>query len=273
MKTGWMGILIWKNLEATFNHETHEKEAEPLFFWVQDYCPWHDFLAHIFPFVCFVVPTLDSHMQVQDIHSQCLIRSTALSGYYTERLIAPLEVIRVLNDAGVRFLLVGLHGIGGWMRKPRATEDVDVLVASRGHKKAVKALLEAFPYLEAQDQDVVTRLRDPESDVVKIDLIKPNQPLFREVIKHGHPVTSGGLTYSIPTLEAALAMKFAPMISLNRAEAERYQDAHDFMYMISSNPEIDLRQLEKLGTLVYPSGGKEILEMVRKVRAGEKLAL
>jgi predicted nucleotidyltransferase len=210
-------------------------------------------------------------MPVQDIHSQCLIRSTALSGYYMERLIAPLEVIRVLNDAGVRFLLVGLHGIGGWMRKPRATEDVDVLVANRGHKKAVKALLEAFPYLEAQDEDVVTRLRDPESDVVKIDLIKPNQPLFREVLKHGHPVTVGGQTYNIPTLEAALAMKFAPMISLNRAEEDRHQDAHDFMYMIKANAEIDLPQLEALGALVYPSGGKEVLELVRKVRNGEKL--
>ncbi len=190
-----------------------------------------------------------------------------------ERFIPPLEVIRVLNDVGVRFLLVGLHGIGGWMRKPRATEDVDVLVASRGHKKAVKALLEAFPYLEVQDEDVVTRLRDPESSVVMIDLIKPNQPLFREVLKHGQPVTSCGQTYSIPTLEAALAMKFAPMISLNRAEADRHQDAHDFMYMIKMNPEIDMGQLQKLGDLVYHNGGKELLEMVRKVRAGEKLPI
>jgi hypothetical protein len=159
------------------------------------------------------------------------------------------------------------------MRKHRANEDVDILVASRGHKKAAKALLEAFPYLEVQDEDVVTRLRDLESAVVMIDLIKPNQPLFREILKHGHPVTSGGQTYQIPTLEAALAMKFAPMISLNRAEADRYQDAHDFMYMVSSNSEIDLAQLEKFGALVYASGGKEIVEMVRKVRNGEKLSL
>ena len=63
------------------------------------------------------------------------------------------------------------------------------------------------------------------------------------------------------------------MISLNRAEADRYQDAHDFMYMVSSNSEIDLAQLEKFGALVYASGGKEIVEMVREVRNGEKLSL
>ncbi len=66
---------------------------------------------------------------------------------------SPEAGIRVLNDVGVRFLLVGLHGIGGWMRKPRATDDVDVLVATRNHKKAVKVLLEAFPYLEAEDHE------------------------------------------------------------------------------------------------------------------------
>jgi hypothetical protein len=212
-------------------------------------------------------------MQVQDIHSQCLMRSTALSGYYMERLVPPLEVIRVLNEVGVRFLLVGLHGIGGWMRKPRATDDVDVLVATRSHKKAVQALAKAFPYLEVEDHDVVTRLRDPESNVVMIDVIKPNQPLFREVIKHAHPVTSGGQTYSIPTLEAALAMKFAPLISLNRADEDRHLDAHDFMAIIKSNPEIDLHQLAGFGDLIYNGGGAEIVEAVRKVRAGEKLVI
>jgi hypothetical protein len=212
-------------------------------------------------------------MTVKDIHSISLATSTALSDYYVPNFIPPLEVIRVLNVVGVRFMLVGAHGIGGWMQKPRTTQDVDVLVAARGHKKAVNALLAAFPDLVAEDNEVVTRLRDPDTNLVRIDVMKPNQPLFREVIKHMHPVTSEGQTYNIPTLEAALAMKFAPMISLNRADEDRYQDAHDFMYIIKSNPEIDLQQLAAFGKLVYPSGDAEIVELVRKVRAGEKLIL
>jgi hypothetical protein len=190
-----------------------------------------------------------------------------------KKLIPPLEVVRVLNEAGVRFMLVGLHGIGGWMRKPRATDDVDVLVATRWHKKAVAVLQAAFPHLEVEDHEVVTRMRDPESQVVFIDVMRPNQPLFREVIKHAHPVASEGQTYNIPTLEAALAMKFAPMVSLNRADEYRHQDAHDFISIIKSNPDIDLQQLAAFGDLVYNGGGSEIVELVRKVRAGEKLIL
>jgi hypothetical protein len=71
----------------------------------------------------------------------------------------------------------------------------------------------------------------------------------------------------------ALAMKFAPMISLNRADEKKLIDASDFIVIVKSNPEIDLEKLAQLGDLVYPGGGAEIIEKVRQVRAGEKLHL
>ncbi len=212
-------------------------------------------------------------MAVQDIHARSLAKSTFLSGYYMPKQIAPLDVIRVLNAAGVRFMLVGAHGLGGWLRKPRATEDVDVLVGYRQEKKAARALLTAFPHLQADEHEVVIRLRDPETGDVVIDVMKPNQQLFREGLKNTHTVESEGVVYKIPSLEMALAMKFAPMISLNRADKDKLQDAHDFMYMIDSNPDINLEKLTELGDLVYPGGGAEIVEKVRQVRAGEKLKL
>jgi hypothetical protein len=66
---------------------------------------------------------------------------------------------------------------------------------------------------------------------------------------------------------------FAPMVSPHRAHKDKLQDAHDFMYMIDANPDIDLETLAELGDLVYPEGGKELVEKVRQVRAGEKLNL
>jgi hypothetical protein len=212
-------------------------------------------------------------VQARDVHAQSLATSSALSEYYVPNLITPLEVIRVLNAAKVRFMLLGAHGIGGWMGKPRATEDVDVLVASRGHKKAVAALLAAFPHLQADDHEGVTRFRDPETGTVVIDVMKTNQTLYRDALKHAHSVESGGQTYSIPSLELALTTKFAAMISLTRADRDKFQDARDFMYIVDSNPDIDLEKLHALGQLVYNGGGDELVENVRKVRAGEKLSL
>src|SRR4051812_3264233 len=140
-------------------------------------------------------------MKVQDVHRWSLTTSTALAGYYVKGFISPLDVIRVLRAAGVRFMLIGAHALGGWTGTPRATLDVDVLVGIRGYKKAVKALLAAFPHLEAKGEEVVTRFRDPESDKVVIDVVKPNQPLYRVGLKHTHTVEVEGETYEIPSLE------------------------------------------------------------------------
>jgi hypothetical protein len=209
----------------------------------------------------------------RDIHVQSLATSSALSDLYVPNLIPPLEVIRVLNAAQVRFMLLGVHGLGGWTREPRATQDVDVLVASRGHKKALRALLTAFPYLQAEDHEVVTRLRDPETGTIIIDLMKPNQPLYRDALKHTHPVESGGHKYLVPSLEMALAMKFSAMISLTRSEEKKHYDAGDFIRMVKANLDIDLEKLHALGQLVYNGGGEEIVEKVRQVRAGERMTL
>jgi hypothetical protein len=212
-------------------------------------------------------------MAVQDVHAYSLEKATLLSSFQVARAISPSDVIAVLQGAGISFVLVGAYGLSGWIKKPRATEDVDVIVAAKHHKKAVKALLASFPHLEADDHQVVTRLRDRETKDVAIDVMRPNQQLFREIFKHTQTVVSEGQTYRIPSLEMALAMKFAPMISLHRKDADKLLDAHDFIYMVQANPDIDLEKLAQLGDLVYPGGGQEIVEKVRQVRAGEKLKL
>lgn len=210
---------------------------------------------------------------MNDVHASSLSTSTALSEYYVSNLIPPNEVIRVLDDANVRFVLVGAHGLGGWIKKPRATEDVDILVGVRGHKKAVRSLLAAFPHLQAEDHEVVTRLRDPANGKVVIDVMKANQPLYRDALKHTRRVAAGDQNYEIPSLELALAMKFAALISLTRDDIDKIQDYHDFAAMIRHNPVIDLEKLNALGQLVYNGGGDEVLEKVRQVRAGEQIKL
>ncbi|HEY7329519.1 MAG TPA: hypothetical protein VH592_17910 [Gemmataceae bacterium] len=208
-----------------------------------------------------------------DIHAQSLATSSALSEYYVPNLITPLEVIRVLNAAKVRFMLLGAHGLSGWTGEPRATKDVDVLVAARSHKKAVRALLAVFTHLQAEEHEVVTRLRDPETRDVVLDVMKSNQPLYHDALKHTHPVESSGQKYLVPSLEMALAMKFSAMISLTRGDDKKHFDAGDFIRMVKVNPAINLVKLHTLGELVYNGGGDELVEKVRQVRAGEKLVL
>lgn len=212
-------------------------------------------------------------MVVQAAHEKCLAKSAILSRYQMPQVIPLEDVIRVLNNAKVRFVLVGAHGLAGWRNKPRATEDVDVVVAQAHLKKAVKALENAFPKLESVDLPVVIRMRDRQSHDVLVDVMKPVQQPYVEVFKHTHTTTIEGQKVRIPTLEMALVMKFSAMTSLYRADKDKFLDAHDFMYMVDTNANCNEAVLSEIASLIYPDGGKDVVEMVRKVRAGEKLVL
>lgn len=217
--------------------------------------------------------SLNMSVQARDIHAQSLATSSALSAYYIPHFIPPLDVFRVLNAVNVRFLLVGIHALGGWMREPRTTPAVDILVGLRLSRRVVRVLLASFPLLRAEEHDDQTRLRDAETGQVLIEVMKANQPLYRAAFRHGHAVNWENQDYQIPSLELALTMKFAAMISATRDYADKHFDAHDFLCMVQSNADIDQRKVHALGQLVYNGGGDEIVEKVRKVRAGEKLTL
>lgn len=217
-------------------------------------------------------------MAVLDIHEQRMRRSAEIARFQMElqlgkRFLSPLDVIRVLNREKISFVLVGAYGLSGWRTQARATEDVDVVVAARQVAKAVRVLTKAFPHLESDDAEVVVRLRDKDTKEVAIDVMKPLQPPYHAIFKHTMKVTAGKESYRVPTLEMALTCKFAPMISLMRVDEKKLQDAADFIDMVKKNADIDVELLGKLGDLVYNGGGKEIVELVRKVRAGEKLQL
>lgn len=217
-------------------------------------------------------------MAVLEIHEHHLRRSADIARFQMEvqmekRFLSPLDVIRVLNREKISFVLVGAYGLSGWRTQARATEDVDVVVAAKQVAKAVRALTKAFPFLEPENIEVVVRLRDKESRQVAIDVMKPVQPPNRDIFKHTKKVTAGKEWYRVPRLEMALTCKFAPRISLMRVDEKKLQDAADFVDMVKKHADIDLESLESLGDLVYKGGGKEIVEMVRKVRAGEKLNL
>jgi hypothetical protein len=212
-------------------------------------------------------------MTVQEIHDRYVTKAALLSSIQVAKLIPPLEVIRALNGAKVSFVLVGAYGLAGWLKESRATEDVDVVVATRQVQKAVKVLVAAFPHLEPVELPVVIRLRERGTLDVVIDVMKPAQQPYREIFHNTHLVTSAKQKYRVPTLEMAIAMKFSAMTSLYRADKDKFQDAHDFILLVENNQEIDREKLSELASLIYPEGGKDVLELVRKVLAGEKLVI
>jgi hypothetical protein len=210
-------------------------------------------------------------MLLTETHQWNLEKASQLSRLQVDQAIAVIDVIRVLNRAKISFVLVGAYGIAGWMKKPRATEDVDVVVTAKHVKKAVRELVAAFPELEPEDHEVVVRLRWRSTKNVAIDVMKPIQPPYMEIFKHTTKVELEDEVYRIPTLEMAIACKFAPLVSLSRSETDKQIDAFDFRRMIDANADIDLKSLEKIGETIFPGGGKELVDKVAQVREGKRL--
>ena len=228
---------------------------------------WDPDLAHEVP-VTAIAPGTETK-----VHLQNLAISTALSRHYVKHFITPEAVIDVLNAAGVRFMLAGAHAIGGWTNEPRTTQDVDVLVATRHVKAAVKAIQAAFPRLVFRDNPVVARFADPQTRKIVLDVMKANQPLFKDAMRFTRRIETPKRSYYIPNLEFALAMKFGAMVSPRRELEKKHFDIGDFIRMVKANPVIDLTMLAKLGERVYASGGAEAVDLVRRIRAGEPITL
>jgi hypothetical protein len=184
--------------------------------------------------------------------------------------VEPNELIQVLNEAKIKFVLMGQHGISGWLSEPRATRDVDVVVQKRYFSKAVRAIQAAWPELVVKEFPVVTRFLDPANNEPVIDVMRPHD-LYAEAFKNCIRV---GKTHDVPNVEMALAAKFAAMVSRNREIPKKLSDASDFTQIVLRNyGKIDFERLRQLGDAVYADGGKELCRFVEDVKAGRMLRL
>jgi hypothetical protein len=209
-------------------------------------------------------------------HGRALDTSSVLTGYYYEmygpgkNMVSPKKVVELLHRAKIKFVLMGTHGIGGWRTQPRATQDVDVLVARRDHAKAVRVLAENFPRLTVKDTPVVTRFMDPTIDAPVIDLMKPVFDVLKLAFRYS---IRAAATHRIPDLEMALVSKFAAMVSPYREYDKKLIDGGDFVNIVKHHhPKIDIAKLKRLARRVYKRGDTEIAKMVDDIRAGRKIA-
>lgn len=206
-----------------------------------------------------------------DSHAEYLAKAEQLSRIQVKGMLGPLDVIRVLQREKISFVLVGAYGLVGWRKRARATEDVDLVVALKQVKKAVRVLQAAFADLDAEEHEVVVRLRNRQTGTVVIDVMKPIQPPYVDIFKYTHKVVEEGIEYRVPSVEFALATKFAALISLSRMDEDKYLDAHDFALISKVNPDVDFDVLAAIGDSIFPGGGKEIVEKVEQARAGQRL--
>lgn len=192
------------------------------------------------------------------------------------------QILRTLNAKKIPFVLTGAHGIGGWTGRPRATQDVDILVkGGRNYTRAVNAIRALYPELEVRRFADVTGFFIPGEKESVIDITCPHRADLEETLATAVVVENPaqGLRYRIPSLEAALANKYGAMLTPTRELRRRRQDILDFEWMVihsldEGRQPIDLGKLAALGEKVWPGGGREeVLRLVEQVKAGKPINL
>jgi hypothetical protein len=67
---------------------------------------------------------------VLEVHEQNIEKAALLSRYQVTMAIPPLDVIQVLREQQIRFVLIGDYALAAWTKKPRATETIEIVVAA-----------------------------------------------------------------------------------------------------------------------------------------------
>ena len=134
---------------------------------------------------------------------------------------------------------------------------------------AVAAILQRWPQLEIRDSPIVVRFVDPgethggQTPQVVIDIMLPNDDCQLSILNDCvriDPATG----HRLPTREAAMAAKYSAIVSPYREWTKKNYDAGDLRSMILTGPEsIDRDEAHRLGELIFPGGGDELLEFIQ----------
>ena len=206
-----------------------------------------------------------------------LQKSYEVSSQQIDDVVNPLEVVALLESEKVSYVLIGGHMLSYYTGMPRATADVDLIIDGVDFERTSMLIREAYTQLEHHDRiNHVTYdsqkpgAKDPE----RIDLVKDSFPLFKTVVRdHCVTVSAKNHTLKVPTLEAAIALKFAASISPNRGDENRPVDNADLLNLIRTSKKFDKKALTVLGEQIYPGGGKELESVVADVVKGKAINL
>lgn len=211
-------------------------------------------------------------------HVSNLTKSFELSSQQVGDAIDPLEVAAVFEKEKLSYVLIGGHLMSFYTGIARATVDVDFIVGGKDFQKATKLIKSHYDQL-SENNKVHHVTYDSKSsktiDRERIDLVKDTFSLFSAVVnRYSITLRAGKESIKVPTIEAAIALKFAACISPYRGDDDKPVDQSDLMKLIKSRSEKpDERKLKELGDLIYSGGGKELIVVVDDVIAGKRINL
>ncbi|MCF6317979.1 MAG: hypothetical protein L3J83_01695 [Proteobacteria bacterium] len=202
-----------------------------------------------------------------------LYKSHQLSKQVIDNVINPLEIIELFEKNGLKYALIGGHMLAYYTNNPRATVDVDFIIAGGDFKKALKIISNHYSQLLRNDKThhvTFDTIHGKNFDPERIDLIPDDFPLFKKVLKS---LSLTKLKIKIPDIEAAITLKFAASISPNRSESDKLIDQSDLIDLVNISHQLNENKLISLADSIYTGGGSELMQLISDIKKGEPISL
>lgn len=206
-------------------------------------------------------------------HVDCMMQSAQFTKMSVAEFVSPRRIISVLRRARVPLVLVGHYGFDGWLQETRQCQIVEIIIRPRSGCTTLRLLTAAFSSLAWQGVGSRFDFLHKKSAKRLISIQLAEEPLELATFDQSLRVfLTPSLTYRIPSLEMALALRFASMTQLPWC-AEKYYHAAQFVRMAKINLDVDWKRLRSVGDLIGPSQGRKLVRKVRDLHAGKRFQL
>jgi hypothetical protein len=178
----------------------------------------------------------------------------------------PVGVGRILMDANIPSVMIGGLVVGCHTGRPRATQDLDVIVDSKNLTAAVMKKLGAAvgsKRLEKHPSFISFIKKTIVGDREVLDLITSKAGSYGLAFENTIQFTIDGVEFHIPSVEMMIVLKYTAAVNPVRQKAKQAQDWADIYAMLDANPGFGTYNTGYLADLVVPGWGEDLLNKIR----------
>jgi hypothetical protein len=154
--------------------------------------------------------------------------------------------------------------MAGWIQRPGVERSFDFFVRSEHLAKAAQAMEKAIPGLSVVDGLLRKRLVIRDSKQTVANLIRPVQSPECQIFDNASRLRIGGEICFVPSLEMALAIKFAAMNSIYRPGVDQMLDAYEFALIVKHQTRVDEAKLRQLVSPLFRGAAKSVCQKIKQ---------
>ena len=151
------------------------------------------------------------------------------------QLDALLDLSRQLRSKGIRYALIGGIAVGIRSDTPRATDDIDIAVATSSTRRDVISALEAAAFELTGEYEHSVNLRHPSGEPVQVAF----DPFFDDMVDRAEALDVGGVPISVVTHEDLIRTKERAAADPSRRKSKAFRDRADIELLRGDVPTDD----------------------------------